>query len=652
MSGNVLDAFDLPLVQAFEYFGGVMAQGYRWAAAYGTLFGLLGLIWSALKVAMSRMTIKDLFWDTTFKWLCYILLLNLYPALVVGFGGIAGEIGMNMGRGKDAIVRELTTMKRSLEKDIANIHNLEIGGEGSEDSSLQTVDDSIDDAFGKQDDYEKFIQKAQNVIPGIKGAYRWSSQDNQNKITEQANEKRNENTGDKTFYQTAILNAINAILVERNLDGENIGTNTDTYISLDVFMKDADGTETFYISPGSMLRMTLLCGNIMNVKNASSYAERNEEIKAQNLNFFESSAENIKSFGQYIIDCIIVWFCVIVLAVCVVFALIQYIMTVLEFTIVAAIGIVFIPCILFDGTKDIPKKLIPVFTSFMVKMIVITLCLMFVFYLLVEFTVNMITSDGFDIVWVLVDVLFNAVLAFILTQNSPKIAQTILTGQPQLSMGEFVAGVGTLGATALGTAMAAKGAAAVGNNAARGAVNGVTNATGFAKKVSGVMSGAKELGGKIGLGKAIGTVAGDGLKSRVKSGLEKWRHGKSSIPGADKVKGVLGGGGSGGSAGGGSSGGGSTLNRQNGQGSTQEHKGETLSTSSNPNFKNATKYDEKTGQQRHMTGKEFREEKFAQGKELGLQVLAKQEAKEKRKAAKAANKGLGSTLTGKTRGEK
>ena len=78
-----MDAFDLPLVQTLEYFGGVMAQGYKWAAFYGNLFGLIGLVWSGFKVAMSRMTVKDFWWDTIFKWVGYLLLLNLYPAIVI-----------------------------------------------------------------------------------------------------------------------------------------------------------------------------------------------------------------------------------------------------------------------------------------------------------------------------------------------------------------------------------------------------------------------------------------------------------------------------------------------------------------------------------------------------------------------------------------
>lgn len=51
--------------------------------------------------------------------------------------------------------------------------------------------------------------------------------------------------------------------------------------------------------------------------------------------------------------------CCVVLIACCIFALIQYVMTILEYTIVMGIGAFFIPFILFDGTKDLPKNSSP-----------------------------------------------------------------------------------------------------------------------------------------------------------------------------------------------------------------------------------------------------------------------------------------------------
>lgn len=651
-----MDAFDLPLVQTLEYFGGVMAQGYKWAAFYGNLFGLIGLAWSGFKVAMSRMTVKDFWWDTIFKWVGYLLLLNLYPAIVIGIGGIAGEIGIKAGGAKDAIVSELKAMRSSIEADLATVNSIEAG---NDEDAKSRLDEHSPQSLGNKDSYNDFVEKASGAIPGLKGGNRWDSNEMNRKLSEQRHDKSDdENKKFKSLFQAETFKAINAILGDRNLDGTKIGDNTDTYISLDIFIKDADGNETFYLSPGALLRMTLLAANIMHSKNTSAFIQRNEEIDAAKLNPFVSAGRTIQSGMQFVLDGIVVWFCVIVLALCVIFALVQYIMTVIEFTIVAAVGVIFIPAILFDGTKDIPKKLVPVFISFMVKMIVITLCLMFVYYLIIEFTINTITSDGFDIVWLLVDVAFNAVLSYVMTQNAPKIAQTILTGQPQLSMGEFVAAAGTAAATAGGMKAASA-------NAVRGAVNTGTNIAGEAGKINSARKNAARqvarLGGNRKQGnmaafKAMGAVATSDLKDRVKSGFEKFSKGHDSIPGWDKVKQMAGLGGGGHGASGGS--GGASAHGISGQGSTAGHAGETLGTSSNANFKTATKFDERTESQRNMTHKEFMDEKNRQGKMAGdnaalkVMIAAEEERNQQQNAKNSGSSELGDKVTDGVRANK
>jgi len=77
-----------------------------------------------------------------------------------------------------------------------------------------------------------------------------------------------------------------------------------------------------------------------------------------------------------------------------------------------------------------------------------------------------------------------------------------------------------------------------------------------------------------------------------------------------------------------------------------------LSEVSNPSFKNATKYDERTGQQRSMTMKEFNAEKEMQGKKIGDRIA--QEMADKNQMKNADNiakrdESLGENLTGNTR---
>ena len=191
-------------------------------------------------------------------------------------------------------------------------------------------------------------------------------------------------------------------------------------------------------------------------------------------------------------------FCCLVLVFCAIFACIQYLMTILEYTIVVGIGAFFIPFILFDGTKEMPKKLVPVFIGFLIKTVVITICMFFVFYLFIQETVDIMTDNG-GMNWVsFVTIIFTCVIGFVLTQNAPKIAQTLMTGQPQLSMGELVTAAGIL---AMGTIKGAKAAGHVAQEGSRKVTQGSVNVHGTAAKLNSARkatsSSAKKLGASV-----------------------------------------------------------------------------------------------------------------------------------------------------------
>ena len=75
---------DVPVVQAIEYFSGVMATFYKWGSHYAVAIGTIGLCWSAFKLANSRFTVKDFWWDTLYKWVLYILFMSIYPVATMG----------------------------------------------------------------------------------------------------------------------------------------------------------------------------------------------------------------------------------------------------------------------------------------------------------------------------------------------------------------------------------------------------------------------------------------------------------------------------------------------------------------------------------------------------------------------------------------
>ena len=638
---------DLPVVQGLEYFTGILAQGCLWARRYAMLIGLIGLIWSAFKLTMSRMTVKDLWWDTIFKWVGFLLLFSLYPSIVIGIGSMGHEIGLKAGGGKAAIISELKAMRESIKADLATNAALSSGLDAEVKSRFE--DYSNETGFETAQQYNDFM----SALAEQKGAYRFDSKSDKAEARKRM-KKNQENRKFGGMFSGATLKAIDNVLVEKNLDGTKGDILTDTYLDLDIFLKDANGDDTFYLSPSALIRVALLSCNILYDKEQISFLAKAEEIEASNMNMLQKIGANFTNNISRLPNLIVILFCCIVLILSTLFAGIQYIMTICEFTLVAGIGAIFIPFMLFDGTKDIPKKLIPVFISFLIKIAVVTLCLMFAYYLIIESCINTMVDDGYNIFIKLADICFNAILCYIMTQNAPKIAQTILTGQPQLSMGEFLAGAATAGVTAgtmYGTA----------KNATRGAINRGASAIGEGHKLaaaaqSASLSMANQGGNRSARNRAafraVNAVATEDLKERMRAKFENFQKGHNANPIFDKAKQTLafGNGTSGGGAGG--SGGGAPAYGIHGQETTDGHRGETLSEVSNPSFKNATKYDDRTGQQRSMTMKEFNAEKEMQGKEIGDRIA--QEMADKNQMKNADNiakrdESLGENLTGNTR---
>lgn len=477
------DWIDIPVVEAMEYFGGVLATASKWAARYAGLIGLIGLLWSAFKLVNSRITIKDLWWDTIFKWVGFLLLMSLYPAITTGFSKIANEVGMKAGAGESAIITSLKSLRQNLSEDLKSQEKWAQELQVELVSRFEDLDLS-EVKFENSNSYSDYMNSLSNEISMTK----FNSSRDKKRAQELVDEYRTKSKH-KVLFSATTLKALNSILIEKEMDGSDGENLTNSYTKLDIWLKDANGDDSYYLSPSAILRVSLLNAQVMWEKENTRFYVREEEIDEDpELNKFQKMGNKALLGLSHIWEMIMCFFCCLVIIISTIFCIIQYTMTILEYTIVVGIGALFIPLILFDGTKDIPKKFIPVFTAFMVKMIVITICIMFVFYLFIENTVSMIGDDSGMNLTIVAEVFFNAIIAYMLTSNAPKIAQTILTGQPQLSMGEFVAATGAAGMTAAGMAKA-------GVKGTRTAVDsGITTAGNINRGVKEMNTARKEAG--------------------------------------------------------------------------------------------------------------------------------------------------------------
>jgi type IV secretion system protein TrbL len=193
-----------------------------------------------------------------------------------------------------------------------------------------------------------------------------------------------------------------------------------------------------------------------------------------------------------------------------IFCVIQYVMCIFEYFIVTAVGVIFIPFCLWDGTKSFTAKLVTLFTSFFIKIMVMILCLFWVYSAFIYMGVSILSSNEPISFLSFAYFIFTCLLGWVVTQNGPQIAVTILNGSPQLSMGEFLHAAGTAGAAIKGGGKAVQ-AGVRGVQTVDAAFQGSTAAIEAAQKAAGgTLTKGQQFG--IGLG-TLGGIIGNGVKN-------------------------------------------------------------------------------------------------------------------------------------------
>jgi len=167
-----------------------------------------------------------------------------------------------------------------------------------------------------------------------------------------------------------------------------------------------------------------------------------------------------------------------------VFALIEYLICLLEFMLVASVGIILFPTSIWDGSKFLSEKFIGALVGFFMKLL---FCNIAIFLLLYGYAsmFHILGSQKFSgSIDQIAFILFSCLLFFFICKSAPALAQSLLTGTPSLNA------AGAIGAAA-------------------GAVSAFAATAGFAQKAGGAVAnaaGAVAGGGARAVGGAVGSI--------------------------------------------------------------------------------------------------------------------------------------------------
>jgi hypothetical protein len=233
------------------------------------------------------------------------------------------------------------------------------------------------------------------------------------------------------------------------------------------------------------------------------------------------------------------------------FALLEYLMAYIEFMFVSSVGLILFPFSMWEGSKFLTEKLISAIIGFSIKLLFCTICIFLALYgysgLADHYTTTPYTGAADQFVFIV----FTCLLLFYLCKSAPAMAQSLMTGSPNLSaagaIGAATAAVGAVaGAAGLGMRAATGGAGTLAQ--AGGAFSGASEASkeSGGSKMQQLGAGITAAAGSVG-NSAVGAVkdkAGDLSRSLMATPMSSMAGLGSAAPG----------GGAGGHAGGGAGG--------------------------------------------------------------------------------------------------
>ena len=528
-----------PFIDALDYFSNTFYYFAKTAREIGTIIFLIAFVWNCILLIFSTLTPRKLVVGTITKFVLFLFILYFYFPASIGLRKFVTTLGSNVGLSAEVIKTELFNFMTTLEKVVESEKDeltLELEAALAYKNSLR------DPESRTPEEIKKAVRMARGYDTELLA---WNAANERIEQAQQLIEERQKYPDKNEKTIASIKEVLKPI--DSNT-GERIDGNYAKNYALSIDLYNSEGKETGFLSPSAILRISVLCAQIMWEKEWTFIQEGVEKNKKENTNILTKNISFMNFEVHWLFEMLLAFLCMILLIAATVFALIQYVMCIIEYTIVTSVGVVLIPLILFDGTKDFANKLLPCFFGFAIKLLIITMCMFFATYAFLNLAINVITENSGMSVQLFAYVGFISILAFILTQNGPQVAVSMITGTPQLSMGEFVHAVGTMaamGGAAYAGAQATKGAAAAGTRFGANRLGDLAGMAGAANQAAfNAFEGGAGTGGQIKEG--VGAAGAEALRRagvRLSSSFSGFSH--SGFGGGSGGGGFGGGGGTG-----------------------------------------------------------------------------------------------------------
>ena len=532
---------DAPFIAAWNYFLNMDRKWILLALKIGKIMAVLGIVWSCIQMAFGTMEGRKLIVSTITKFCMFFLILTLYPVFITQLQNFAVQAGVLLDNG---LPEKANTAIQTFYDKISNKVLIENSDNAIALKALNEQIINLRTQMNKQ--IEESLEYSNPDIVHDEAENTYGSTIKELEAQKKALESRDPSNAQK------LLNAMKEVFIAPDGKQKNFKSNITRkkdykvntplkYVrpgnktgesSVSAISSDNDVFYFDYVSPSALLKLIYVSSliiwetewEVVNAEWQANLDKAEEEagfIKKKILKAVPISEFPVHRIFE-IIFCLIL-ICIMVLTGC--FAMIQYIQGLLEYTIVSWGSAILVPMLLFDGTQDIAQRIISTLLQQTIKLLFCVLMInMFIYFYFDLLTVCLASQDGFS----MQNFIYGAFISLIgvsFMLNAPKLASALMTGTPQMSMGEFVQVAGAIagGARLAGNAAnksvsLAKGA---GHLAHTGIQKGANHAGSIAGQI-GAYKGASEVARQRAMeqGKGKGTAslygAGAGMAAMLK----------------------------------------------------------------------------------------------------------------------------------------
>ena len=410
------------------------------------LCAFLCLIFNAFKLWAGPAEIKKIFIDNIYKTVIVVALVFIYPSLITKTYSLATEIGVDASGGHAYLMSNFA----NLAEKVTSIWKT-YGSEAFQilkNEGVKSVDENFFLAFRKTGLTDAEIKQWFESRGFTYGAN--VSNDIQAKALTEASKKIKAYEATPSASETRrrmkqslmIIDSLREILTDSE-DGEvgvdkadrikimNMGEETLQTVFFNPYMT---GTERLSIS--TMVKTALVIGEIASNGSLAGLEPDDEDEGMSWKDATESKSPNV--FIKFIWWLFKAFLYKAILAVAVLFIMIEYALTLIEFYIVMGISTLLIPLFFIDATKQFATNILKTVFSYFIKILVSAMMCFFVMSLFIKMGTEMCGMEDLASYTVFLYFLFNIIIGCTLAKQAPKIASAVISGNPSLGIGDFV----------------------------------------------------------------------------------------------------------------------------------------------------------------------------------------------------------------------